>query len=123
MPNVLIIDDSATTRMFYRATLESAGFAVDEAANGFEGLEKTMLAPFDLVIVDINMPKMDGLEFLAQLRRREEVRSLPAIVISTQQREQDRARAHAAGANAYVVKPIDPQALVAYGRLMTGTPA
>ena len=121
MPNVLIIDDSATTRMFYRATLESAGFAVDEAANGFEGLEKTMLAPFDLVIVDINMPKMDGLEFLAELRRREEVRSLPAIVISTQQRAQDRARAHAAGANAYVVKPIDPQALVAYGRLMTGT--
>jgi len=121
MPNVLIIDDSATTRMFYRATLESAGFAVDEATNGFEGLEKTMLAPFDLVIVDINMPKMDGLEFLAQLRRREEVRSLPAIVISTQQRAQDRARAHAAGANAYVVKPIDPQALVAYGRLMTGT--
>jgi len=123
MPNVLIIDDSATTRMFYRATLESAGFAVDEAANGLEGLEKTMLAPFDLVIVDINMPKMDGLEFLAELRRREEVRSLPAIVISTQQRAQDRARAHAAGANAYVVKPIDPQALVAYGRLMTGTPA
>jgi two-component system chemotaxis response regulator CheY len=123
MPNVLIIDDSATTRMFYRATLESAGFAVDEAANGLEGLEKTMLAPFDLVIVDINMPKMDGLEFLAELRRREEVRSLPAIVISTQQRTQDRARAHAAGANAYVVKPIDPQALVAYGRLMTGTPA
>ena len=123
MPNVLIIDDSATTRMFYRATLESAGFAVDEATNGFEGLEKTMLAPFDLVIVDINMPKMDGLEFLAQLRRREEVRSLPAIVISTQQRAQDRARAHAAGANAYVVKPIDPQALVAYGRLMTGTSA
>jgi len=121
MPNVLIIDDSATTRMFYRATLESAGFAVDEAANGLEGLEKTVLAPFDLVIVDINMPKMDGLEFLAQLRRREEVRSLPAIVISTQQRAQDRARAHAAGANAYVVKPIDPQALVAYGRLMTGT--
>jgi len=69
------------------------------------------------------MPKMDGLEFLAELRRREEVRSLPAIVISTQQRAQDRARAHAAGANAYVVKPIDPQALVAYGRLMTGTSA
>jgi two-component system chemotaxis response regulator CheY len=122
MPNVLIIDDSATTRMFYRATLESAGFEVDEAANGLEGLEKTMLAPYDLVIVDINMPKMDGLEFLAELRHREEVRDLPAIVISTQQREQDRARAHAAGANAYVVKPINPQALIAYGRLMTGTP-
>ncbi len=123
MPNVLVIDDSATTRMYYRATLESAGFSVDEAANGLEGLEKTMLEPFDLVIVDINMPKMDGIAFLYELRRREEVRGVPAIVISTQQRENDRARAHAAGANAYVVKPVDPRALIAYGRLMTGTPA
>jgi len=123
MPNVLVIDDSATTRLFYRTTLESAGFTVDEAANGLEGLEKTMLEPFDLVIVDINMPKMDGIAFLTELRRREEIRGLPALVISTQQRDKDRARAHAAGANAYVVKPIDPQALVAYGRLMTGTSA
>jgi two-component system chemotaxis response regulator CheY len=123
MPNVLVIDDSATTRMFYRATLEAAGFSVNEAANGLEGLEKTMLEPFDLVIVDINMPKMDGIAFLTELRRREEIRGLPALVISTQQRDKDRARAHAAGANAYVVKPIDPQALVAYGRLMTGTSA
>jgi two-component system chemotaxis response regulator CheY len=123
MPNVLVIDDSATTRMFYRATLEAAGFSVNEAANGLEGLEKTMLEPFDLVIVDINMPKMDGIAFLTELRRREEIRGLPALVISTQQRDKDRARAHAAGANAYFVKPVDPQALVAYSRLMTGTPA
>ena len=74
MPNVLIIDDSATTRLFYRETLEAAGFAVDEAINGLEGLEKTMTSPFDLIIVDINMPKMDGLTFLSELRKREEVR-------------------------------------------------
>ena len=121
MPNVLVIDDSATTRKFYRATLEPAGFSVDEAVNGLEGLEKTMLDEFDLVIVDINMPKMDGIAFLSELRRREQIRAVPAIVISTQQREKDRARAHAAGANAYVVKPVDPQALVAYSRLMTET--
>ena len=120
MPNVLVIDDSLTTRMFYRATLESAGFAVDEAQNGLEGLEKTMLAPFDLVIVDINMPMMDGFAFLSELRRRAEARDVPAIVVSTQDRAEDRARAHAAGANAYCVKPIDPRALVEYGRLMTG---
>jgi len=122
MPNVLVIDDSATTRLFYRTTLESAGFTVDEAANGLEGLEKTMLEEFDLVVVDINMPKMDGIAFLSELRRREQIRPVPAIVISTQARDMDRARAHAAGANAYVVKPVDPQALVAYSRLMTGTP-
>ena len=123
MPNVLVIDDSATTRLFYRATLESAGFWVREACNGLEALEKAMLEPFDLVIVDINMPKMDGLTFLAELRRRKEVRGLPAIVISTQNRDEDRNRAHAAGANAYFVKPIDPRELVVYGRLMTGTAA
>ena len=120
MPTVLVIDDSATTRLFYRATLESAGFGVGEAANGLEGLEKAMLEPFDLVIVDINMPKMDGFAFLSELRRREGVRDLPALVVSTQKRDDDRRRAHAAGANAYVVKPIDPRELVAYGRLMTG---
>ena len=123
MPHVLVIDDSATTRLYYRATLEPAGFSVDEAANGLEGLEKTLLAPFDLVIVDINMPTMDGLTFLREMRKRAEVRDLPAIVITTQQRDEDRARAHAAGANAYVVKPVDPRALVAYGRLMTGVAA
>jgi two-component system chemotaxis response regulator CheY len=120
MPNVLVIDDSGTTRLFYRETLEDAGFRVDEALNGLEGLEKTMSSPFDLLIVDINMPKMDGLTFLRELRRRDEVRGLPAIVISTQDRPEDRAKAHASGANVYFVKPVDPKVLVAYGRMMTG---
>jgi two-component system chemotaxis response regulator CheY len=123
MPHVLVIDDSSTTRMFYRETLEAAGFRVDEALNGIEGLEKTMMEPFDLLIVDINMPKMDGLTFLRELRRRAEICGLPAIVISTQDRPEDRVRAHASGANVYVVKPIDPRVLVEYGRLMTGSPA
>jgi len=122
MPNVLVIDDSSTTRMFYRETLEAAGFKVDEALNGLEGLEKTMTEPFDLLIVDINMPKMDGLTFLRELRRRDEIRGLPAIVISTQDRPEDRIKAHASGANVYFVKPIDPRILVEYGRLMTGAP-
>jgi two-component system chemotaxis response regulator CheY len=120
MPNVLVIDDSSTTRLFYRETLEGAGFHVDEALNGLEGLEKTMSSPFDLLIVDINMPKMDGLTFLRELRRRDDGRDLPAIVVSTQDRPQDRATAHASGANIYFVKPIDPKTLVAYGRMMTG---
>ena len=123
MPHVLVIDDSATTRLFYRATLESAGFAVDEAANGLEGLEKIMLVSFDLLIVDVNMPKMDGISFLTELRKREDSRAVPAIVISSQSSPADRARAHAAGANAYIVKPVDRRSLVEYGRLMTGARA
>lgn len=123
MPNVLIVDDSTTTRMFYREALEAAGFEVEEALNGLEALEKVMLSSFDLAIVDINMPKMDGLTFLRELRRREEIRSLPAIVISTQDRPEDRVKAHASGANIYFVKPIDRNILVEYGRLMTGAGA
>ena len=120
MPHALVIDDSATTRLFYRETLEAAGIAVEEAINGLDGLEKVMSSPFDFIVVDINMPKMDGLTFLFELRKREEVRALPAIMISTQDRPADRAKAYAAGANIYFVKPVDPETLVRYGRLMTG---
>jgi two-component system chemotaxis response regulator CheY len=120
MPHALVIDDSATTRLFYRETLEAAGFVVEEGINGLDGLEKAMTSPFDLIIVDINMPKMDGLTFLSELRKREEIRALPAIMISTQDRPADRAKAYAAGANIYFIKPIDPETLVRYGRLMTG---
>jgi two-component system chemotaxis response regulator CheY len=123
MPNVLIIDDSTTTRWFYRETLEAAGFAVDEAFNGLEGLEKAMISSFDLMVVDVNMPKMDGLTFLTEMRKREGIRATPAIMISTQDRPVDRTKAYSVGANAYFVKPIDPETLVRYGRAMTGVPA
>jgi two-component system chemotaxis response regulator CheY len=120
MSHVLVIDDSSTTRLYYRDNLEQAGFAVDEAINGIEGLEKAMSESFDLILVDINMPKMDGYTFMNQLRRSSELRSVPAIMISTQARESDRIKAYAAGANVYIVKPVDPVELVAYGQLLTG---
>ena len=120
MFHVLVIDDSSTTRLYYRDNLEQAGFSVDEAINGIEGLEKAMSQSFDLILVDINMPKMDGYAFLNQLRRSSDLRAVPAIMISTQAREADRTKAYAAGANAYIVKPVDPTELVAYGQLLTG---
>jgi two-component system chemotaxis response regulator CheY len=120
MSHVLIIDDSSTTRLYYRDNLEQAGFAVDEAINGIEGLEKAMSQSFDLILVDVNMPKMDGYTFMSQLRRTAELRSVPTIMISTQAEQADRTRAYAVGANAYVVKPVDPAVLVAYGQLLSG---
>ena len=120
MPNILIIDDSSTTRLFYREILEGVGFGVDEAINGIEGLEKTMAQSFDLIVVDLNMPKMDGYTFLGQLRRSGDLRAVPAIMISTQAREADQTKAYAAGANAYIVKPVDPGELAAFARLVTG---
>jgi two-component system chemotaxis response regulator CheY len=120
MPHVLIIDDSSTTRLYYREILSEADFVVDEAINGIEGLEKMMTASFDLIVVDLNMPKMDGCTFLVHLRRMADQQAVPAIMISTQSHEVDRTKAYAAGANVYIVKPVNPDDLAAHCRLMTG---
>ena len=65
---ILIVDDAVTIRRYYRSVAESAGFAVSEAANGLEGLERALVEDVALVLVDVNMPTMDGYAFLTQLR-------------------------------------------------------
>ena len=118
---VLIIDDASLVRRYYREALERAGFAVEEAFNGLEALEKVLGAPFDLLIVDVNMPQMDGLTFLNTLRRQEPViASLPALVASTEAGPQDRLAARRAGANFYLVKPLSQQTLVACADILCG---
>ncbi|RYE51945.1 MAG: response regulator, partial [Rhizobiaceae bacterium] len=66
---VLVVDDANLVRLYYREALELAGFEVEEALNGLEALEKLLLDPVDLLIVDVNMPQMDGITFLRALRR------------------------------------------------------
>ena len=106
MKRVLVIDDAALVRLYYRKALEGAGFHVEEALNGLEALE-LLAQPFDLLIVDVNMPQMDGFTFLETLRRQElPAASIPALVTSTESGPQDFAAARAAGANFYLVKPI-----------------
>jgi len=121
---ILLIDDANLVRRFYRDALERAGFEVDEALNGVEALEKVLMEPFDLAIVDVNMPQMDGITFLKALRRQmTPVSSLPALVISTEAAEQDAASARAAGANFYLVKPVSQALLVEHVSIMCGLPA
>lgn len=120
MKNILVVEDSVTTRMYYRATLEEAGFNVAEAANGLEGLEMAMLNPFDLLIVDINMPKMDGYEMIRELRQNPDLHTLPVITVSTEAGEADEAQAFDCGANYYLVKPADPADLALTVRMLTG---
>ena len=120
---VLVVDDAALVRMYYRDALERAGFAVEEALNGMEALEKllSMPAPVDLLIVDVNMPKMDGLSFLAALRSKEApLSAIPAMVTSSEAGAKDREAARAAGANFYIVKPVAQEALTEYAALMCG---
>lgn len=120
MARILVVDDATTVRMYYRDVLEQAGFAVEEAVNGFEGLEKAMAESFDLVLVDVNMPKMDGYAFLRQGRTLPELQAVPAVMISTESGPQDRDRAYAAGANLYLVKPVRPEVLVEVATVMAG---
>lgn len=122
MKRVLVVDDAATVRLYYRDVLEAAGFTVDEAVNGLEGLEKALADAFDLFLVDVNMPKMDGYRFLSTARREPALRAVPAIMISTEAKDSDAARAYAAGANLYMVKPVQPDALFRTVALMTGGP-
>lgn len=121
---VLVIDDAGLVRLYYRDALTRAGYEVDEALNGLEALEKLLLAPADLLIVDINMPKMDGLTFLKALRRHEApIAAIPALVTSTEAAGQDFDAARAAGANFYLVKPIEQERLVEYVALLCGPAA
>jgi len=118
---ILVVDDASLVRLFYRKELERAGFHVDEALNGLEALEKLMTAPADLLIVDINMPQMDGLTFLDALRNQElPLASTPAVVISTESGSQDFAAARKAGANYYLVKPVSSDSLVEVARMLCG---
>ncbi len=119
MKRILIVDDAATVRMYHRSILETAGYAVEEAVNGFEALEKALQSSFDLYVVDINMPKLDGYGFLRELRG-QDIRQVPAIMISTEADASDRQRAYAAGANAYMLKPSRPEQLLVNVKLLIG---
>jgi len=121
---VLVIDDASLVRLYYRDALERAGYEVDEALNGLEALEKLLVEPADLLIVDVNMPQMDGFTFLKVLRRQAlRVSSIPALVTSTEAGPQDIAAARTAGANFYLVKPVTQEVLVEYAGLLSGAEA
>ena len=120
MTRVMIVDDAGTVRRYHREILEQAGYAVDEAINGLEALEKALVTPYALYIVDVNMPKLDGYGFLRELRN-QDVPQVPAIMVSTEASAADRKRAYAAGANLYLIKPTRPDQLVAPIALLLGS--
>jgi len=120
MKHILIIDDAATVRMYHRSILESAGYTVDEAVNGMEALEKALTASYDLYLIDVNMPKLDGYAFVSRLRSQQELAQSPAVMISTEAEASDQTKAFEAGANAYLVKPTRPEKLLAYVRVLLG---
>jgi two-component system chemotaxis response regulator CheY len=120
MKTILIVDDAATVRMYHRSILESAGYRVDEAVNGIEALEKALSASYDLYLVDVNMPKLDGYSFVRELRAHADIPQAPAVMVSTEAKPSDQAKAYLAGANLYLIKPTRPDILLGHVRLLLG---
>ena len=118
---ILVVDDSSLVRLYYRSALEGVGFSVEQAINGIEAMEKVLTRTFDLLIVDVNMPRMDGFAFVRSLRCNDgEIATLPTLMISTESEEQDFVAARAAGANFYLVKPVAEADLVRHVGMLTG---
>jgi len=119
-PRVLIIDDATTVRAYHRHLLEAMDLDVDEAVNGVEALEKALRQPFDLWLVDVNMPTMDGVQFLFMARQNDRIRDVPAIMITTESEVRDKTRALETGANLFLVKPVDPDTFQSRVAVMLG---
>src|SRR3954469_14441421 len=102
-------------RAFVRAALEAfhgvGDMDIVEAESGFDALRLLPRGPYDLVITDINMPDINGLELISFIRKSDQHRSTPVLIISTQSSERDRERGMALGANAYLIKPFTPELL------------
>jgi len=113
MPSILVVDDSKTIRNLLGYILTSKGFIVDKAPDGLIALEMIFTGNYDLVITDINMPRMDGLKLITSIREEDSYKFLPIIVLTTESKEEDRRLGIKAGANIYLVKPSDPETLVA----------
>ncbi len=109
---VLTVDDSRAMRDMLRHSLLAAGFRVLQAEDGLHGLEVLETERPDVIVTDINMPRMDGFGFIEAVRRDETRRSTPVLVLTTEVDAEKKNRARAAGATGWIVKPFDPIKLV-----------
>jgi two-component system chemotaxis response regulator CheY len=118
--SILTVDDSSSLRMAIRIALTGAGYAVTEAADGKEGLEKAEADKFDLIITDLNMPNMDGLSMIRAIRKGTVQTGTPIIFLTTESDDAMKQQAKAAGATGWLVKPFVPEQLIKISRKVLG---
>jgi two-component system chemotaxis response regulator CheY len=118
--NVLTVDDSRTMREMLKSALVRAGFNVLSAVDGEDGLEVLSQNGADVIITDINMPKLDGFGFIECVRRDSDHRATPILVLTTESDPEKKDRARRAGATGWIVKPFHPEKLVAAIRRVAG---
>lgn len=119
--HILIVDDSKTIRNLVAFIMKKEGFKVTMAEDGLDGLEKLYSAEhIDLIVSDINMPRMDGFTFIKTVREQEAYRDVPIVVLSTEGKEQDIKQGLQLGANLYMVKPAQPDKMMKNIRMLLG---
>jgi two-component system chemotaxis response regulator CheY len=109
---ILVVDDSGSLRQMVVFSLKSAGYQVIEAVDGQDGLDKAKLEVVDLVMTDQNMPRMDGITLIKNLRTLEVYAKVPILMLTTESSDVMKQQGKAAGANGWLVKPFDPQRLI-----------
>ena len=119
--NVLIVDDSKTVRNLVAFILKAEGIKVTTAEDGLDGLEKLYsMSAVDLILTDINMPRMDGFSFICAVREQEAYKDIPIIILSTEGGEEDIQKGIRLGANLYMVKPAQPEKMVRNIKMLLG---
>ena len=117
---VLTVDDSRTMREMLLLALQDAGYHVLQAEEGLKGLEVLKDRPADVIITDINMPRLDGFGFIEHVRRDSTHRAVPILVLTTESDAEKKSRARSAGATGWIVKPFHPVKLVDAIRRVAG---
>ena len=112
MRTILIVDDSETVRNQVGRALKEAGFGVVGASDGVEGLREAQQGEFSLILLDVSMPRMGGMELLDRLRQEPKTRDVPVLVLTTEMQELMIQRAKRAGAAGWIIKPVKMQLLV-----------
>jgi len=113
MKTILAVDDSASLRQMVSVVLRGSGYQVVEAVDGVDALSKVGNQELDLVLTDLNMPRMDGLEFTRQLRALPRYKFVPIVLLTTESTTEKKLQGKAAGATAWIIKPFDPDQLLA----------
>ncbi len=109
---ILVVDDSASFRTVVKLALQKASYTVVEAVDGQDALAKLNGAKVNLIVCDVNMPNMDGLSFLKQVKTMAAYKFTPVIMLTTESQESKKAEGRAAGAKAWITKPFQPSQLV-----------
>lgn len=120
MSTVLIVDDSASMRQMVAFTLKGAGYEVEEAVDGSDALKKAKIKSFNVVVTDVNMPVMDGITLIRELRALPNYKFTPLLMLTTESGTDKKQEGKAAGATGWMVKPFNPEQLLATLKRVVG---